>query len=516
MCEKVHVYVHTRLNGRFSTAPPLGFLFALPQQTRFLNPARPTNKKGLKAAYTTTSLSSNFKTLDKIYIPHCQDQIQEMEEAARGASALEKSDFALAITHYTKAIATNPTAVDYYIKRSTAYTRLSPADHAAALKDAELAVVLAHKRGKRELLWQSQLRRAIALFGLGRWGDAKACFKWVEKLNKDEKSLTIWFVKVEGKLKGLAEDDERGTTTLTEIPEVDSPKEEVKKGKEPEQVWKNDDGKATTSPASTDSKPKPEGVKTPAGKIRHEWYQTTDHVVVTLFAKGVPKDKATIDIQPKSLSISFPMPNSSEFEFSLDPLYSSIEPSASSAKIMSTKAEFTLKKSTAGEKWHSLEGSERTKPSEPSDNKTDSPSSAAIKTAVLGSQPPLPSSVPAYPTSSKSGPKNWDKLASELTKKPTKKKKRDATTADGKNDDEGGDGDDDGGAAVDDDLDGSDPVQGFFQKIYKDADPDTRRAMIKSYQESNGTSLSTNWSEVAKGPVETSPPDGMVAKKWME
>lgn len=446
-----------------------------------------------------------------------------MEEAARGASALEKSDFALAITHYTKAIATNPAAVDYYIKRSTAYTRLSPADHAAALKDAEVAVVLAHKRGKRELLWQSQLRRAIALFGLGRWGDAQACFKWVEKLNKDEKSLKIWFVKVEGKLKGLAEDDEKGTTTLTEIPEVDLPKQEVKKGKEPEQVVpKNDVGKAVTSPDSPGPKPKPEGVQTPAGKIRHEWYQTTDHVVVTLFAKGVPKERATIDIQPQSLSISFPMPNSSEFEFSLDPLYSSIEPSASLAKIMSTKAEFTLKKSTAGEKWHSLEGSEPSKPSEPSDNKTEDPSSAAIKTAVLGGQPP-PSSTPAYPTSSKTGPKNWDKLASELTKKPTKKKKNSSTNTGGKKEDEvedgGGDDDDDGddgGAAIDDDLDGSDPVQGFFQKIYKDADPDTRRAMIKSYQESNGTSLSTNWSEVGKGPVETSPPEGMVAKKWME
>ena len=437
-----------------------------------------------------------------------------MEEAARGASALEKSDFALAITHYTNAIDTNPGAVTYYIKRSTAYTRLSPANHAAALKDAEVAVVLAYKRGKRELLWQSQLRRAIALFGLGRWGDAQACFKRVEKLNKDEKSLKIWFAKVEDKLKGLAEDDERGKTTLKEIPEVDLPEQEVKKGKQ-----KNDDGKTATRPDSPDSKVKPEGVITPAGKIRHEWYQTPDQVVVTLFAKGVPKDKATIDIQEKSLSISFPMPNSSEFEFSLDPLYSLINPSASSAKIMSTKAEFTLQKRAAGEKWHSLEGSEPTKPSEQSDNKTgDASSAAAIKGAVVAGKSPPPSSAPVYPTSSKTGPKNWDKLASELTKKPTKKKKENST-ADGKKGDEGEDGgddaDDDGGA-VDDDLEGSDPVQGFFQKIYKDADPDTRRAMIKSYQESNGTSLSTNWSEVGKGPVETSPPEGMVAKKWKE
>lgn len=38
--------------------------------------------------------------------------------------------------------------------------------------------------------------------------------------------------------------------------------------------------------------------------------------------------------------------------------------------------------------------------------------------------------------------------------------------------------------------------------------------MIKSYQESNGTALSTNWEDVKKGPVETQPPDGLEAKKW--
>jgi len=56
----------------------------------------------------------------------------------------------------------------------------------------------------------------------------------------------------------------------------------------------------------------------------------------------------------------------------------------------------------------------------------------------------------------------------------------------------------------------------FFMKLYKNADPDTKRAMMKSYQESNGTALSTNWEEVKKGPVETKPPDGVVAKKWGE
>jgi hypothetical protein len=45
---------------------------------------------------------------------------------------------------------------------------------------------------------------------------------------------------------------------------------------------------------------------------------------------------------------------------------------------------------------------------------------------------------------------------------------------------------------------GDSALNEMFQKLYADATEDQRRAMIKSYQESNGTSLSTNWEEVSK------------------
>lgn len=61
---------------------------------------------------------------------------------------------------------------------------------------------------------------------------------------------------------------------------------------------------------------------------------------------------------------------------------------------------------------------------------------------------------------------------------------------------------------------GDSTLNSFFQKIFGDADDDTKRAMMKSYQESGGTTLSTNWDEVGKGTVEVKPPAGAEWKQW--
>lgn len=413
-----------------------------------------------------------------------------MDQAKRGADALSAGKYDEAVKEYTAAIAVSPTSPDYFIKRSIAHQRSSPANFQAAFSDAENAVLFAQNRAKRELIVQAQLRRGIALFGLERYADAGFVISIVKRMDPSEKTLQIWENKIAGKLAGLEETDLRSQVTVKETPEIDTTKLSNEMSKP------SPSANPTTASTKPDTAP-PAVQQTPASKIRHDWYQNTDNVYFTLLAKGVPKDKATIDIQPHSLTISFPLVTDSTYDFSLEPLFAAIDPSASSYNIMSTKVEIILKKATPGQKWSALESSSPLD----SSSTTTSASTSTFKTppGVLQSKTPTASSGPSYPTSSRTGPKDWDKLADSLT--ATKKKSSSSSGKENEvNDEEEGEG--------------GDAVNSFFKKLYSGASPDVQRAMMKSYTESNGTALSTNWEEVSKGPVETSPPDGMTAKKW--
>jgi len=411
-----------------------------------------------------------------------------MDQASRGTAALNAGKFDEAIKEYTAAIAVNSNSPDYFVKRSTAYQRASPPQYEAALSDADAAVVLAHKRAKRELIAQAQLRRAIVLFCLERYGDAQFVLQIVRKLDEKEKTLPIWENKVKQKLKALSEGDDKAKVIVEELPKIEVPKSSSTQTSQ------------ATVAAPTTSKPVEQ---TPPNKIKHDWYQNNEKVYFTLLAKGVPKEQASIQIAEQSISISFPTVTGSIFEYTLDPLFTQISPSESTYSITPNKVELVLKKATPGIKWSKLEGTE----APTSSSNGASTSSDPIRRAVLSPQ----AKAPAYPTSSKSGPKDWDALAQELSRRPKAK----ASDADA----DVGAGDDDGNEPEweDDDLDvEGDPASGFFKKLFRNADDDTKKAMMKSYQESGGTVLSTNWSEVSKKRVEVSPPDGMEERKWDE
>lgn len=402
-----------------------------------------------------------------------------MDKAARGATALSNSDYATAITEYTAAIKEHPRAVKYYIQRSTAYQRSSK--YPEALADAEYAVNLAHERANRELIKEAQLRRGISLFFTERYADAEFVLKIVKRLDEKEKSLAIWTMKVEKKLKELEEGDERGKLTAQEIPVLKEPDSATEGDKVVEEVKTSE---AASKPAQS-SPPAP----TQPSKIRHDWYQSTDTVSFTLLAKGVDKEKAVVEITKDTLSISFPVldpskGSSSDFSFDVDPLYGEVNPDTSTYRITPTKIEVTLKKAVPGTKWHVLEGTRGTSAS--TETKTSIPHHII--------SPNTSDKPPAYPTSSRKGAKDWDKVASDLSKKPKG----------------------DGGKEVDDsvDVEDGDEASAFFKTLFAKGTPEQQRAMMKSYSESGGTVLSTNWEDVAKKTVVPEPPEGMEAKRY--
>jgi len=222
-----------------------------------------------------------------------------MDQGNRGEAALTAGHPEEAIKHYTAAIEASPSAFTYYLKRSIAYQRTSK--YTEALADAEIAIILATKRAKRELIGQAQLRRAIALFYLERYGDAGFALDLAKKADEKEKTVGIWEAKLKTKMLSLSEGDERREVTITEKPDVEVPRAQKGTKTIPTAVEKQVVKNTMMEPEPAQLQASPSAAQTPASKIRHDWYQNNDSVIISLMAKGVPKDATTIDIQESSV-----------------------------------------------------------------------------------------------------------------------------------------------------------------------------------------------------------------------
>jgi suppressor of G2 allele of SKP1 len=452
-----------------------------------------------------------------------------MEFAAKGAVALKDNDHRAAVAFYTHALVQHPSSPDYFVQRSLAFARLEPRRYDLALRDAEYACLLGQKRAKREKIQAAQHRRVVALYGLGRYADANFILqtmeKWVPQGSKPAKmEADMWKVKITNKLKTMPK--EAQVVTETEYPQIELPSEAKMKEwlqsqlkaegsfKFDEDAEMNDaplESALTASTVLERSDAKTSATSKPAlsasTTVRHEWYQSAQSVTVTLYAKGVSKTECEIDIKEDSVHVSFPNPlgQHSEYSFNIDPLFALIDPTQSKGAVLSTKIELTLKKAQSGQKWHDLEGSA---PLKVQAQTLESNGDDALKAAVMSDvqkassttlTTDAPNKAPSYPTSSRNGPKDWDRVAKDLTSKTVASEKKSKKVDKNKK----GETDSEPEQAEDEDSDyGGDAVDGFFKKLYAGADPDTRRAMMKSYYESNGTALSTNWKDVGSKKVE--------------
>jgi len=192
-------------------------------------------------------------------------------------------------------------------------------------------------------------------------------------------------------------------------------------------------------------------------KIRHEWYQTNSHVIVAIFAKNIKKEQTTIDIREKAVSATIKLNNSNDYQLDLD-LCDKVIPQECVVEFMSTKIEIKLKK-LSQYKWKDLE------------DKGDTGAKVFLETVDTTSSVPKPK-------------KNWDKIVNDV--------------------------------AGTEPLDDTDGLNKVFQDIFANGTEDQKKAMQKSFLESGGTVLSTNWDEVGKAPVKVSPPEGMEYHRWDE
>ena len=190
---------------------------------------------------------------------------------ARGKQLIEEKKLDEAIVALTSALKESPTSPVYLTTRALAYQRNK--QYPEALADADAAVVYAHKREKRELIIDAQLRRGIVLYNLQRYGDARAVFDIVKRMKKDHKEVSMWQGQVDYKVKLLGEDHEQMQVTVKEIPDLDA--EALRVGEKGPQASKTNGSPtptiATTSAAAAASAPAPAPAaiqQTPVDKIR--------------------------------------------------------------------------------------------------------------------------------------------------------------------------------------------------------------------------------------------------------
>lgn len=253
-----------------------------------------------------------------------------MEHVTAGNKAIDTSNYPAAVKHFTEALLVHPHAPDYWINRSTAFSRIKQGNVDAcklhALDDVELALAIGAERGRREVVIPAQVRRGVTYFMLQRYADAQFLFRIARskigpdqlKMERDKlksRELPFWESKVNRRVN---EEGVDRTIRVQEYPQIKVPGQEALRQKLKEQLSSGDFGSVLKSestqaqtkqesvPSSSTSEAPTTSTQSPpsgpvSGTLRHEWYQRNDAVIVTLYAKGVPKDQAQIDIQPDSV-----------------------------------------------------------------------------------------------------------------------------------------------------------------------------------------------------------------------
>ena len=191
-------------------------------------------------------------------------------------------------------------------------------------------------------------------------------------------------------------------------------------------------------------------------KLRSDWFDSGKTVEISLYVKKIDADTVKAVILSDSIEFEFQDAEKLSYQYKVDRLFSSIDETESTYKVYGTKLQIVLAKKSS-KVWHSLEKLEGDRSFE---GKAEEEATETQATALPGTKNSL-----SYPSSSNKKI-DWSKFDIDDEKEEEQQ----------------------------------DP-DAFFKKLYENADEDARRAMMKSFMESNGTSLSTDWKDVGSREV---------------
>eukprot|EP00696_Hemimastix_kukwesjijk_P016979 gnl/Hemi2/5539_TR1901_c0_g1_i1.p1 gnl/Hemi2/5539_TR1901_c0_g1~~gnl/Hemi2/5539_TR1901_c0_g1_i1.p1 ORF type:complete len:446 (-),score=156.34 gnl/Hemi2/5539_TR1901_c0_g1_i1:61-1323(-) len=409
------------------------------------------------------------------------------EEKVRGLEAFVAEDFDQALKHFSRALEIAPGNTDYLLHRASTHMKLN--NFLDALTDAN-SVLAANPNCAA-----AYKTKGMACFHLEEFASSKKAFHAGLRLEMaaggNVAVYNTWIRKCNAEL----EEEAGGDSASSAAPSSSSASASASSsasgapsqwtkivtdsgvkyfnrqtnelvGSRPEHMEEDprddDDFKVASTPffknksaaassSSSSSSTAPTTTPTPAAvrqTTRYEWYQNDANVIITIFARDITAERASVDFKPNHLEVRLNLPSNTEFVLDID-LFAAIVAEQSRVTYLSTKVEISLRK-TLAVWWKGLEASE----------------------AASAAPQPMMSQVSASTTAASASArttKNWDKIAEEEDKKISGKEEQ--------------------------------GIEQFFQQIYAGADEDAKRAMNKSYTESNGTVLSTNWKDVGKGKV---------------
>ena len=219
---------------------------------------------------------------------------------AAGNAAFVDEDYDAAVQGYSSAIEAEPSNADAFAKRAAVQLKLKR--YTEAVSDATASI-------KLQATSKAYARKGQGSFALGEFEAARGAFaKALDMLQgtKGKMELERWVRKCDAEI------------ALESAPASEPPVDISSAGVNP----------MAPPPAAA---PSAASAADP-NRIRHEWYQTQTHVIVSVLARNVPKEKVSVEFGETEVDVGITLDSAAEYQLSLALFHKVSPPTTPSSK----------------------------------------------------------------------------------------------------------------------------------------------------------------------------------------